>query len=293
MAEMKRSNANSVPVPDPTVLTTAALIREIDSLRERTTHDNGQLRELIETRLDEGDKAVELLRATTDMIPERIFSAVTSLKSLIDSKFETVHEITQAIKVRVEERQKIVEASGEYIIDLIDEKIDGRISERIGGKVELLSEKINSLSNVTTQQLKSIDATFAEKDKAVSVGLSTQSASASAQQEANKEANRKMEDNFTKLLDQGRELLNEVRKNTDVQIQDIKSRLDKGEGRTSVGDPIVAEGISKLNAALIDLTKSRDTNQGYGLGQAGLWGLIVGGLGLLFGLGSTIAVIMK
>lgn len=78
------------PNPDPTVLTTAALVREVDSLRERTTHDNTMLRELIEARLNGNDAAVSLLRTTTDAIPQKISAAVSSLQELHEEKFNSI-----------------------------------------------------------------------------------------------------------------------------------------------------------------------------------------------------------
>jgi len=87
---MRVTPTGSVPVPDPTVLTTAALIREIDSLRERTTHDNRMLRELIEARLDGNDAAVALLRTTTDAFPQQVKEAVANLQELHEEKFQSI-----------------------------------------------------------------------------------------------------------------------------------------------------------------------------------------------------------
>src|ERR1700684_3736518 len=141
-----------------------------------------------------------------------------------------------AIKARLKAMDKATRLLHDDFVrvpTVVDRAVGGLeklLDERMNGQIQLVFERIKSLSDVTTQQFKSISDTFSEKDKAVSVGLSAQKESAAAQQPANTAANTKMEDNFTKLLDQGRELLTEVRRNTDVQISDIKSRLDKGEG---------------------------------------------------------------
>lgn len=128
-------------------------------------------------------------------------------------------------------------------------------SDALNALHQLILAKIEVLANVTTQQFISINDKFAEKDKAVSVGLSAQKEAAAAQQDSNTAATLKMEDNFTKLLDQGRDLLSEVRRNTDIQISDIKSRLDKGEGQTKGatdlwGYIIGVVGVVTLIAAL-------------------------------------------
>lgn len=114
----------------------------------------------------------------------------------------------------------------------LQETRQSAMGDRLQALHELIVAKIEVLANVTTQQFISINDKFAEKDKAVSVGLSAQKEAAAAQQDSNTAATLKMEDNFTKLLDQGRDLLSEVRRNTDIQIGDIKSRLDKGEGQS-------------------------------------------------------------
>jgi hypothetical protein len=146
-----------------------------------------------------------------------------------------------SIKARLEAMDKATQLLHDDFVrvpTVVDRAVMGLerlLDERLGGKIELVLERIKSLSDVTTQQFKSISDTFSEKDKAVSVGLSAQKESAAAQQASNNEAQTKMESNFTKLLDQGRELLTEVRRNTELQINDIKSRLDKGEGQKQGG----------------------------------------------------------
>lgn len=88
--ELRSTHTGLVPVPDPTALTTAALIREIDSLRERTTHDNLMLREIVETRLNANDAALHLLRQTVEKQPSLISEAVSSLQELHEEKFQSI-----------------------------------------------------------------------------------------------------------------------------------------------------------------------------------------------------------
>jgi hypothetical protein len=128
---------------------------------------------------------------------------------------------------------------------------------------------------VTAQQFKSVTDAFAEKDKAVSVGLSAQKESAAAQQSSNNAANNKMEENFTKLLDQGRDMLAEVRRNTELQINEIKSRVDRGEGKTSVSDPSIADAIRMMNATLVTLQDVAREGKGHSKGVEQSWGIIV------------------
>lgn len=66
-SELARSNHGRVPIPDPTVLTTAALQREITAAREVVEQNMASMKELFDARLDsiqmqfsERDKRFEL-----------------------------------------------------------------------------------------------------------------------------------------------------------------------------------------------------------------------------------------
>jgi hypothetical protein len=73
------SHAPMVPIPDPTILTTQQLIREIATARE-----------VIETRLNGMDKAIELLQAASDRYPAFVQQAVGRLQELHEEKFRSI-----------------------------------------------------------------------------------------------------------------------------------------------------------------------------------------------------------
>jgi predicted HTH transcriptional regulator len=150
------------PVPDPTVLTTQQLLREIATSRE-----------VIETRLSGMDKAIELLQAAADRYPAFVRAEVKQLQELHEEKFSS-------IGTQFAERDK------------------------------------------RTEQLSLADKT------AIAAALQAQKEAAGAQNESNAAANAKTETNFAKLIEQNQALLLEVRRNTEAQINDLKSRLDKG-----------------------------------------------------------------
>lgn len=166
----------SVPVPDPTVLTTQQLMRAVEKTEEIVLARLHGVRENFETRLNGMDRAIALLQQSNDKIPDHILASVDRLQELHQEKFAS-------IAVQFAERDK------------------------------------------RTEQLSLADKT------AIAAALQAQKEAAGAQNESNAAANVKMETNFAKLIDQGQALLLEVRRNTEAQINDIKSRLDKGEGR--------------------------------------------------------------
>jgi hypothetical protein len=79
MPEQEQLQYTVRPIPDPTVLTTAQILREVASTRE-----------IIETRLNAMDKAIELLRTHTDMFPKRVTDAVEQLQQLHEEKFLSI-----------------------------------------------------------------------------------------------------------------------------------------------------------------------------------------------------------
>jgi len=81
-----------LPVPDPTLLTTQQLLREINGLRE-----------VIQTRLDGMDKAIELLQATSDRFPARIDEKILSLARVHEEKFDSIRQQFIERDVRTEQ----------------------------------------------------------------------------------------------------------------------------------------------------------------------------------------------
>jgi len=158
------------PDPDPTLLTTENLRREI-----------GNLKDQVDTRLDLNDEAIKLVRIATD-------------KAVID-----VHK--------------------------------------------LITANIETLSSVTAQRFESIATQFLERDKrteqlsladktAIAAALQAQKEAAGAQNESNAASVLKQEAAFTKLLDQTQALFQTSMSALTTQLNDLKSRLDTGEGQT-------------------------------------------------------------
>lgn len=232
----------------------------------------------------------------TERTVEQLLREIATSREIVEAKANGNREV-------VETRLAGMDTAIELLQEASD-KIPQFIKDQVAQLQQLHEEKFISVSALVATRFDSIGTQFAERDKrteqlslsdktAIAAALQAQKEAAGAQNESNTTANTKMEANFAKLIDQTQTLLQAVTRNTDDKINDLKSRLDKGEGRTSVSDPEVAEGIRQLRATMADLAKSRDTGAGYGAGQAGLWGLIVGGLGLLFGLGSFVVMMLK
>lgn len=257
-----------VPNPDPSEVTLRYIDNEVDNLEKR-----------IGARIEGMEKAVQVFHDDLVRVPTLLDRSVLGLRELLEERMDGMDALSLTLKERVEGKNGGLDDEISHLRGLMESKID------------LVSGAVQSLSNVTTQQFISINDKFAEKDKAVSVGLSAQKESAAAQQASNADAQNKMEANFTKLLDQGRELLSEFRRNTELQINDIKGRLDKGEGKTSITEPGTSDEIGKLRAAILNLATSRDTMVGHAQGVSQTTAMLIAIGGALSG--AAIALISK
>lgn len=91
------SESDWTPRPDPTLLTTQQLLRELASLRE-----------VIETRLAAMDRATELLSATVNRTPTQIQTEIAHVRELIQEKLGSLggsaEEKFKSIELQFEER---------------------------------------------------------------------------------------------------------------------------------------------------------------------------------------------
>ena len=308
MMRTKRQDADNgtVPNPDQTLRTIQVVDNAIEALYERLEPKF----ESIEARFQERDSAARLLHEDFVRVPTVVDRAVLNLRELMESKIEGRYNHVLA---KIDDVQTTIDGMDKALVllqtynDKMPEFVRNEVGqlkkvheEKIDGSREVVNERIKSLADVTTQQFASINDKFAEKDKAVSVGLSAQKESAAATQDSNTAATNKMEANFTALLTQGRELLAEVRKSTEQQMNDLKttqvalgSRLDRGEGRSSIADPATTDQIRHLTNAVTDLSKSRDTSTGQSGGISIVVAAILGFFAIVSAVASVSAVMMS
>src|ERR1035438_4580365 len=89
----------SPPVPDPTILTTEQLLREVSTLREQFGREVADLKELTDIRHVGLDKALVL--SNTNMLQQ-----ITHLGLLCDEKFNTIAIQFKERDTRVEQTAK-------------------------------------------------------------------------------------------------------------------------------------------------------------------------------------------
>lgn len=193
------------PIPDPTVLTTRQVIRETDALRE-----------IIETRLDGNDKAIELLQRQADRLPSL---------GMVDGEVKFVKE--QVVKLP----------------DIIKEAVDHL--------QELYTGNIKGLTTQLDERFAGIIMQFEERDKrhekarddnkiAVDYALEAAKEAVTEQNRSNGLAITKSENGFTKQIDQIAVVIDTLSKSIDQKINDLKSQVAANISRTEVNSSVSA-----------------------------------------------------
>lgn len=90
------------PVPDPTLLTTQQLLREIDRLGELLETKLDGVQKVFEQRFDGNDKAIELLQAASNNFPKLIDEKIASLEQVTGEKFTSIQVQFRERDVRAE-----------------------------------------------------------------------------------------------------------------------------------------------------------------------------------------------
>lgn len=168
------------------------------------------------------------------------------------------------------------------------DKIPLLVKDEVAQLKELHGEVFGSLRTEIQTRFDGIDTQFQERDKrteqlsladktAIAAALQAQKEAAGATNESNSVALIKMETNFTKLLDQLFTLQKTGVANIDEKINDVKSRLDRGEGRTSVSDPAITDILAKMDITMRGLVASGNKSDGQGVGQREIIAYVIAG----------------
>lgn len=199
--------------PDPTHLTTAQMLREVSNLKE-----------LIESRLTAMDDAVRLLQAIANRSP-----TVGEVVARLDSKFACIAEQMETV---------------ETATALFRTAVPVLIKQEIKALDDLHTEKLRAVKELKRAHFDSVQEQFVALEKraeqiaiayreAIEAALTAQKETAANTNSSAEAARNKIENSFTKMIEQTQAMLQAVRQNTDEKIQDIKGRLDRGEGKTT------------------------------------------------------------
>jgi hypothetical protein len=227
---------------------------------------------------------------------EQMQREIAASREIVEAQAKGDRDVTQT---RLGGMDKAIE-----LLQKATDKIPEHIKDAVKQLERLHDEKFTSISSEIDTKFAGVGTQFLERDKrteqlsladktAIAAALQAQKESAGAAYENIIAVITKMEASFTKLFDQTQTLLQALARNTDDKINDVKSRLDKGEGKTSVSDPAVTEQMRALTHAVADLSKSRDTGAGQSAGMSTVIAAILGFFVLVSSIASVTAVVVS
>jgi chromosome segregation ATPase len=93
---------DQTPTPDPTVLTTAQLVRATSAERD---YVNGRI-DVLRQRLDGIDKATEVLNETVNRVPTALTEGLGHLQAVMDERFTSIREQFRERDIRSERESR-------------------------------------------------------------------------------------------------------------------------------------------------------------------------------------------
>ena len=167
---MSEDRPLSTPNPDPTILTTQSLLREISALKElmiarieessrsqesRLSQNDEKLsliRSIIETRLDDMDKGVRLLQEIADKAPARTDEKIKALAGVSEEKFRVHEEKFNSIQLQFRERDVRTEQSSKDSKVAVDAALQAA-KEAVGEQNKSSALAIAKSEAATTKQI--------------------------------------------------------------------------------------------------------------------------------------------
>lgn len=172
-----------------------------------------------------------------------------------------------ALQREIDLRQKITETrldGNDAAVTLLRTSTDrfpAFVDARVNQLRDLQDEKFSSIETQFKERDIRVEQTSRDSKVAIDAALQAQKESVDKQNESNAQAIAKQEAAFTKQIDAIGLLIEARGKATDDKFDDLKTRLTTIEGNTT--------------------------------GASNLWGIIVGGLGLLFGAIMVVVAVMR
>jgi hypothetical protein len=251
--------SGSRPDPDPTARTMQLVDRAIRNLKAELSPRF----DAVDIRFDGIDLATKLQHEDYVRVPTVVQEAVKNVRELLLER---------------------VDSNKEHINSLHNQhdKIKDLIKDGVDNLRELIFAEITGRDRVDDEIFKRIETQFVERDKrteqlalasstAIAAALQAQKEAAGATTDSILAVITKMDASFTKLFDQMANLLTAQQKNTDDKINDLKSRMDKGEGIGQVRDPAQAASILWMERELGNNRSRTDTTVAHAKGAEDNW----------------------
>ena len=224
-------------------------------------------------------KLVTALRSVSD--PQALMQAISdrsvvNLRSEIGARIDSMDKATNLWHedlVRVPtEVQRTVAAVREFLEQYI-QRVHADIKGELGREFETLLGKITTLSEVSDERFKGIQIQFnllkqateqldLANKTAIAAALQAQKESAGETQKSSQAAIAKSETSTSEAIKALTASFNTAIAGITDRYNDLKGRMDRGEGKTSFSDPDVTAKLAAITSQIIALSSNGSVSAG-------------------------------
>jgi septal ring factor EnvC (AmiA/AmiB activator) len=257
MAEEKEPIAGGVNArgePDPSFLTTAALLREISTLKEQLLAElRGEVK-VLDAKIQSLEQATNVFHDDLVRVPTAVDKAVGDLRGLMETRFDCSEKESDLARDVIQTRFEGMDRALKLLQDIAD-KFPDRIDE-----------KIDSLKEIHDGQFEAIRVQFHERDvrsdkQAESSKLAVDAALQAAKEAVAEQARSaalatlKSETSQVKAIEQQGELIQTTTGALRDQIDDLKGRVTRIEAIAigQAGQKVEQQSNSGLTIAVISV----------------------------------------
>ena len=188
----------------------------------------------ITARLDGMEKAVEVFHADLTRVPTAVDRSILALRELLEARVSASEASIESINSSLNRRGQ----------DIRDQVI--HLQELITAELKQIDIKIDKIDSVSQERFTRIDTQFIERDKrtdqlsladktAVAAALQAAKEAVGAQNTSNSIAIAKSESSTVESIRQLQALFSTANEAMNEKINDVRSRLDRGEAGAGVG----------------------------------------------------------
>jgi hypothetical protein len=154
------SSKSNIPVPDPSLLTTEQLLREIGALREILEAQIGGRINEVNQRFDDMDRALILHRAANDKIPLLIDEKIGHMRAVADEKFSSIQKQFVERDVRTESSARDQKVAVDAALSAAKEAVGAQNASSalsIAKSETATGKQIEGLANLVATSTKGLD----------------------------------------------------------------------------------------------------------------------------------------
>ena len=259
------ATVGSRPDPDPTLRTMELVDKAVLHLESK-----------FEIRINGIEKAILVQHEDMVRVPTEVQKVTASLRDLMEQQLATLRSEMFGM---VKEQRQLLNAS--------QSEMEGKINVVIAVAQEQLRGVQTQfiLLKQATEQLDIANKT------AIAAALQAQKESAGETQKTSQAAIAKSENSTSEAIKALTTTMNAANAATNDRINDLKGRLDRGEGKTSVTDPAIGAALTELSLG-IKLLNGRDMPHSPKPNND-TWGYVLGAAILVVGIVIALAMVLS